>query len=174
MQSQFQCFLLIRHFPPQLRVLLGSGCRGYVWRITGLGSSNVLLHWSVSGVVLDQHGLDRAEQLSQWFNSPLYYYSSDWGESVSSWGPASFMATCSPFRQQHFHGILLGPIAHVYWWIWLHIDPEHLYFNVKRRGPAMLKHEFLSFQLVCLFFSPLVDGDIIRQMLPYFLAHLSC
>lgn len=58
--------------------------------------------------------LDRAEQLSQWFSSPLYYYSSDWRDSVSSWGLASFMTTCSPFRQRYFHGILAGPAAHVY------------------------------------------------------------
>lgn len=104
--------------------------------------------------MLDQCSLDKAEQLSQWFSSPLYYYSSDWRESVSSWGPASFMTTCSPFRQRYFHGILSGPTAHVYWCLWLHIDFENLYFIVKRTRLAMLRYEFLGlpFKLSVLLF----------------------
>ncbi len=177
MQSRFWCFQLISLFSPLttgLKVLLLPQKTSH--RLEDRGPRCLLcpLHWSVSNVVLDQRSLDRAEQLSQWFSSPLYYYSSDWRESVSSWGPASFMTTCSPFRQRYFHGILLGPTAHVYWCIWLNIDFKHLYFIVKRRRLVMLRCEFLGlpFKLSC-FFS-LVDVDIIRQILSYFLLHLSC
>lgn len=184
MQSWFWCFQLIIPFFSSHRCLSWKSSRV----LTAPSESELKLslencgpqcllcppHWSVSGVVLDQRSLDRAEQLSQWFSSPLYYYSSDWRESVSSWGPASFMTTCSPFRQRYFHGILSGPTAHVYWCIWLHIDFEHLYFIVKRRL-AMLRYEFLGlpFTLSVWCFS-LFDADIIRQMLSYFLVHLSC
>lgn len=152
MQIQFWGFRLIRSISPRHLGWKSS------WVLTVPSESKARLHLeagrlqsllcplygSVSSVGLDERGLDRAEQLSQWFSSPLYYYSSDWRESVSSWGLASFMTTCSPFRQRYFHGILLGPTVHVYWCQWLHIDFEHLYFILKRRSLAMQILEFLG------------------------------
>lgn len=95
---------------------------------------------SVSSAALDWLSLDSAEQLSQWFSSPLYYYSSDWRESVSSWGCESFMTTCSPFRQRYFHGIRSGHTAHAYWCLWLHFDLNIFILSWKGDfAPALLK-----------------------------------
>lgn len=119
------------------------------------------LHWSVSGVVLDQRSLDRAGQLSQWFSSPLYYYSSDWRESVSSWGPASFMTTCSPFRQKVLPWNTFGTCrACILIHIQPHIDFKHLYFIVERGDMLRKNMSIAGYLLNCLtdfiFFPPLL------------------
>lgn len=116
------------------------------------------LIWSVSAVVLAQCCLDRAAQLSQWFSSPLYYYSSDWRESVSSWGLASFMTTCTSFRQRYFQRILSGP--------------QHMYIDAY--GCILIFNIFILLSKNKTRWSELLNFMFFfRQMLPVSLMHLS-
>lgn len=124
-----------------------------------------VLSSDVFNALLNLLCLDSAEQLSQWFSSPLYYYSSDLKEPVSRWRCESFMTICCPFRQRYFHGIHLGhigtcilmPMA-AFWF-------EQFYFISGRKKKYMILA--LLKKKKNLFFKSDIDPDRCSQIMPH-------
>lgn len=159
--------------PPEFWLLTEKASWGFVWRIVGLDASYVL----------------RIDLLVV-----LFWTSAVWTEQSSCLNDLAALCTII-----HLTGGSQCPAEglHLLWPLAVHSDkgtsieyfrdPQYMYIDVY--GSLLIFNIFillwkrdllcwdmnsLCYFLNCLSFFPLVDVDIIRQMLSYFLVHLSC